>query len=124
MPYESASFDLVFCFSVFEHLREYERGLAEVARVLKPGGRLVILEITNPRRPPLSTFFGLWFDRIVPLLGTLADLDVLRRGADGGDGVIHTAFGLDFSDYERLSREDRAAIEAHLARWDAAVAKC
>lgn len=49
---------------------------------------------------------------VEPLLGTLADLDVLRRGADGGDGVIHTAFGLDFSDYERLSREDRAAIEA------------
>ena len=40
--------------------------------MLKPGGRLVILEITNPRRPPLSTFFSLWFDRLVPLLGTLA----------------------------------------------------
>ena len=40
--------------------------------MLKPGGRLVILEITNPQRPPLSTFFGLWFDRLVPLLGTLA----------------------------------------------------
>jgi demethylmenaquinone methyltransferase/2-methoxy-6-polyprenyl-1,4-benzoquinol methylase len=32
----------------------------------------VILEITQPRRPPLSTFFGLWFDRLVPILGTLA----------------------------------------------------
>ena len=40
--------------------------------MLKPGGRLVILEITNPRRPPLSLFFSLWFDRLVPLLGTLA----------------------------------------------------
>ena len=40
--------------------------------MLKPGGRLVILEITSPRRPPLSTFFCLWFDRLVPLLGTLA----------------------------------------------------
>ena len=40
--------------------------------MLKPGGRLVILEITNPRRPPLSIFFSLWFDRLVPLLGTLA----------------------------------------------------
>src|SRR5690606_13728292 len=40
--------------------------------VLRPGGRLVILEITQPRRPPLSYFFSLWFDRIVPLLGRLA----------------------------------------------------
>ena len=38
----------------------------------KPGGRLVILEITQPRRPPLSGFFSLWFDRLVPMLGALA----------------------------------------------------
>jgi demethylmenaquinone methyltransferase/2-methoxy-6-polyprenyl-1,4-benzoquinol methylase len=43
-----------------------------MARVLRPGGRLVILEITQPRRPPLSIFFSLWFDRVVPLLGALA----------------------------------------------------
>jgi SAM-dependent methyltransferase len=42
LPYESAEFDLVVCFSVLEHLREYERGLREVARVLKPGGRLLL----------------------------------------------------------------------------------
>jgi len=39
---------------------------------LAPGGRLVILEITQPHRPPLSTFYSLWFDRIVPVLGTVA----------------------------------------------------
>lgn len=46
-----------------------------------------------------------------PLRGSLTDLDVLRQGAGDADGVIHTAFGLDFSDYDRLSQEDRAAIE-------------
>jgi demethylmenaquinone methyltransferase/2-methoxy-6-polyprenyl-1,4-benzoquinol methylase len=44
-------------------------GLAEMARVVRPGGRVVVLEITTPTKPPLSTFFRLWFDRVVPLLG-------------------------------------------------------
>ena len=40
-----------------------------MVRVVRPGGRVVILEITTPQKPPLSTFFSLWFDRVVPLLG-------------------------------------------------------
>lgn len=48
---------------------------------------------------------------ITPLLGSLTDLNVIRQGADDADGIIHTAFGLDFSNYEKLSREDRVAIE-------------
>lgn len=42
LPYEDASFDLVVCFSVFEHLHEFPRGLAEVRRVLRPGGRFLL----------------------------------------------------------------------------------
>ena len=53
-------------------LSDLDRGIAEMTRVLKPGGRLVILEITQPTRPPLSTFFSVWFDRLVPLIGKLA----------------------------------------------------
>ncbi len=49
------------------------RGLSEMARVVRPGGRVVVLEITTPQRPPLSTFFQMWFDRVVPALGRLAD---------------------------------------------------
>jgi demethylmenaquinone methyltransferase/2-methoxy-6-polyprenyl-1,4-benzoquinol methylase len=51
---------------------DLHRGLAEMARVVRPGGRVVVLEITTPQRPPLSTFFRLWFDRVVPRLGRLA----------------------------------------------------
>ncbi len=46
-----------------------------MARVVRPGGKVVILEITTPTKPPLSTFFSLWFDRVVPLLGRIADDD-------------------------------------------------
>jgi demethylmenaquinone methyltransferase / 2-methoxy-6-polyprenyl-1,4-benzoquinol methylase len=51
---------------------DLERGLAEMVRVVRPGGRVAVLEITTPRRPPLSTFFELWFDRVIPVLGRLA----------------------------------------------------
>ncbi len=51
---------------------DLERGLAEMTRVVRPGGRVVVLEITTPTTPPLSTFFRVWFDRLVPALGRLA----------------------------------------------------
>jgi demethylmenaquinone methyltransferase/2-methoxy-6-polyprenyl-1,4-benzoquinol methylase len=72
LPYEDGSFDAVTVGFGVRNLAELDRGLAEMARVLRPGGRLVILEITRPTRPPLSTFFALWFDRIVPRLGEVA----------------------------------------------------
>ena len=50
---------------------DLDRGLAEMTRVVRPGGRVVVLEITVPQKPPLSSFFRVWFDRIVPLLGRL-----------------------------------------------------
>jgi demethylmenaquinone methyltransferase / 2-methoxy-6-polyprenyl-1,4-benzoquinol methylase len=49
------------------------RGVSEMARVVRPGGRVVVLEITTPRRPPLSTFFDVWFDHMVPALGRVVD---------------------------------------------------
>ncbi|HYU61603.1 MAG TPA: bifunctional demethylmenaquinone methyltransferase/2-methoxy-6-polyprenyl-1,4-benzoquinol methylase UbiE [Solirubrobacterales bacterium] len=72
LPYRDGSFDAVTVGFGVRNLADLPRGLAELARVLRPGGRLVILEITQPRRPPLSVFYALWFDHLVPALGTFA----------------------------------------------------
>jgi len=72
LPYGDASFDAVTIGFGARNLADLDRGLKEMNRVLKPGGRLVILEITRPHREPLSSFYSLWFDKLVPMLGTFA----------------------------------------------------
>jgi demethylmenaquinone methyltransferase / 2-methoxy-6-polyprenyl-1,4-benzoquinol methylase len=71
LPYASGRFDAATVGFGARNFSDLVRGLAEMARVVKPGGRVVVLEITTPRRPPLSTFYSLWFDRVVPLIGRL-----------------------------------------------------
>jgi demethylmenaquinone methyltransferase/2-methoxy-6-polyprenyl-1,4-benzoquinol methylase len=72
LPYADGEFAAVTVGFGARNFSDLDRGLAEMARVLRPGGRIVILEMTTPRRPPLSTFFSLWFDRLVPLLGKVS----------------------------------------------------
>ncbi|MGV1048377.1 MAG: bifunctional demethylmenaquinone methyltransferase/2-methoxy-6-polyprenyl-1,4-benzoquinol methylase UbiE [Solirubrobacterales bacterium] len=72
LPYDGERFDAISVGFGVRNLADLDRGLREMARVLKPGGRLVILEITQPTRPPLSWFYSLWFDRVVPLLGSFS----------------------------------------------------
>jgi demethylmenaquinone methyltransferase / 2-methoxy-6-polyprenyl-1,4-benzoquinol methylase len=72
LPYEDDSFDAATVGFGARNFSDLPQGLREMARVVRPGGRVVILEITTPERPPLSMFFRLWFDRIVPLLGRFA----------------------------------------------------
>ena len=69
LPFETDSFDAATVGFGARNFSDLDRGLAEMARVVRPGGRVVVLEITTPQRPPLSTFFALWFDRVVPLAG-------------------------------------------------------
>ncbi len=72
LPYADASFDAATVGFGARNFSDLPQGLREMVRVVRPGGRVVVLEITTPRRPPLSTFFSLWFDRVVPVLGRLA----------------------------------------------------
>ena len=72
LRYGDAEFDAVTVGFGARNFSDLDQGLREMARVTKPGGRVVVLEITTPQRPPLSWFFRAWFDRIVPLLGRVA----------------------------------------------------
>src|SRR6185436_6340117 len=68
LPFADAAFDCVTVGFGVRNVGDLRSGLLELRRVLRPGGRLAILEITQPRGP-LKPFFSLWFDRVVPLLG-------------------------------------------------------
>jgi demethylmenaquinone methyltransferase/2-methoxy-6-polyprenyl-1,4-benzoquinol methylase len=72
LPYDDDEFDASTVGFGARNFSDLPQGLREMARVVRPGGRVVILEITTPERPPLSSFFRLWFDRVVPLLGRFA----------------------------------------------------
>ena len=72
LAYEDGEFDAATVGFGARNFSDLARGLAEMARVVRPGGRVVVLEITTPERPPLSLFFRLWFDRLVPMLGRAA----------------------------------------------------
>jgi demethylmenaquinone methyltransferase / 2-methoxy-6-polyprenyl-1,4-benzoquinol methylase len=71
LPYASGRFHAATVGFGARNFSDLDRGLAEMTRVVRPGGRVVVLEITTPRRPPLSTFYSVWFDRVVPLIGRL-----------------------------------------------------
>lgn len=72
LPYPDDAFDAATVGFGARNFASLERGLGQMVRVVRPGGRVVVLEITTPQRPPLSYFFDVWFDRIVPELGRLA----------------------------------------------------
>jgi demethylmenaquinone methyltransferase/2-methoxy-6-polyprenyl-1,4-benzoquinol methylase len=75
LPYPSGRFDAATVGFGARNFSDLDRGLSEMARVVKPGGRVVVLEITTPHRPPLSIFYSVWFDRVVPLLGRVTGED-------------------------------------------------
>lgn len=80
LPFASGTFDLVTAGFGFRNLANYERGLAEIARVLKRGGELGLLEFSDPRNGLGAAAFRFYFRHILPRIG----------GAISGDASAYT----------------------------------
>jgi len=69
LPFADATFDLVTTAFGFRNLANYEQGLREIARVLKRGGEVGVLEFSEPGSGPLAGVFRFYFRRVLPLIG-------------------------------------------------------
>jgi demethylmenaquinone methyltransferase/2-methoxy-6-polyprenyl-1,4-benzoquinol methylase len=75
LPFADASFDLVTTAFGFRNLANYEAGLLEIQRVLKPGGTIAILEFTEPPEGLLGDFYRWYFCKVLPRIGGLISGD-------------------------------------------------
>jgi demethylmenaquinone methyltransferase/2-methoxy-6-polyprenyl-1,4-benzoquinol methylase len=71
LPFEQNKFDAVIVAFGVRNFENLERGLAEMLRVLKPGGAVVILEFSKPRTFPMKQLYGFYFRAVLPLVGRL-----------------------------------------------------
>ena len=71
MPFEADTFHRVTCAFGIRNFEDRKKGLAEFLRVLKPGGRAVILELGIPDKPFIKTLYDIYFRHILPLIGGL-----------------------------------------------------
>ncbi len=71
LPFADGSFDLIAAAFGFRNLASYGGGLAEIYRVLRPGGWVALVEFSPPRPGSLATLFRFYFERILPTIGGL-----------------------------------------------------
>jgi demethylmenaquinone methyltransferase/2-methoxy-6-polyprenyl-1,4-benzoquinol methylase len=75
LPFPDQAFACVTSAFLLRNLADLPEGLAEMRRVTRPGGLVAALEITRPGMPGWSTLFGLYFNRLVPLIGAAVARD-------------------------------------------------
>jgi demethylmenaquinone methyltransferase/2-methoxy-6-polyprenyl-1,4-benzoquinol methylase len=72
LPYATGEFAAATVGFGARNFSDLEQGIREMVRVVRPGGRVVVLEITRPTRQPLAGFYRGWFDRVIPALGRVS----------------------------------------------------
>jgi demethylmenaquinone methyltransferase/2-methoxy-6-polyprenyl-1,4-benzoquinol methylase len=75
LPFEKDKFDAVICAYGVRNFENLEKGLAEMFRVVKPGGKVMVLEFSKPSRFPFSQFYALYFRFVVPVVGRMLSRD-------------------------------------------------
>jgi demethylmenaquinone methyltransferase/2-methoxy-6-polyprenyl-1,4-benzoquinol methylase len=79
LPFPDGSFDGLVCGYALRNFTDLDQAFAETARILRPGGRLAVLEVDAPASPVLKAGYHLWFDKVVPKLGgLLSDKDAYQ----------------------------------------------
>ena len=79
LPFATASFDGVLCAYALRNFTDLDASLTEVARVLRPGGRVALLEVATPSCRLVRAGHALWFQHVVPAIGAaLSDADAYR----------------------------------------------
>jgi len=112
LPFSDGSFDLVSCSFGFRNLANYERGMLEIFRVLKPGGSAAILEFAEPRGKLFGGLYRFYFRRVLPILG----------GLISGNGSAYTYLPSSVSKFpspEALQAlfERSGYVDARFERW-------
>lgn len=75
LPFADASFDAVTVAFGVRNFEDLGRGLREMLRVLRPGGRLIVLEFSKPQATPMRQLFRFYFHRVMPFVGRLVSRD-------------------------------------------------
>ena len=71
LPFGDASFDIVMSGYLVRNVSDLEKTLSEQFRVLKPGGRVIILDMTRPRHNLLTPIINVYFKKVIPILGQI-----------------------------------------------------
>jgi len=119
LPYEDGRFDAATVGFGARNFSDLALGLREMRRVVRAGGRVVVLEITTPTRQPLAGFYGLWFDRLVPALGGMLQAALAAsaraRGRTRAGGSIAAAYSYLPSSVKRFPGPDAFAAQLRAA---------
>ena len=75
LQFADSTFDAVTVAFGVRNFENLEKGLSEIHRVLKPGGKAIILELSNPTAFPVKQLFHFYFHKIVPAMGRLVSKD-------------------------------------------------